>query len=148
MPRGLRGLAFLVNGSPTSAMGARAAAFAARLHRTYVCRILHRTPRKLASIGRFLAALARFRPDVCYVLDMAYSGVVAGSVYCSTTGARLIIDTGDAIAELAKGLGRGWLGRRLTDSLERFGLAAAHRIVVRGSYHRRLLARRGIDATV
>src|SRR5262249_22173378 len=60
----------------------------------------------------------------------------------------LVIDTGDAITELAHSLGRGPVGIRLTRWLESVSVKAADQLVVRGSYHKEWLARRGISAEV
>jgi glycosyltransferase involved in cell wall biosynthesis len=141
-------VAFVVNGEPHSAMGHRARAFADRLEGRYVLRLLYRSGRKAASVARLLAALLRFRPKVCYVFDIAYSGVAAAGLYKHLTGAGLIVDTGDAITELARTLDRGPLGVRLTCCLEKYALAVADRVVVRGTYHREWLARSGVRAEV
>ena len=97
---------------------------------------------------RFLAALLRERPKVCYVFDMAYSGVVAALIYKRLTGRPVVIDTGDAITELAQSMGRSPMGVRLTRRLEECSLAGADRIVVRGSYHKEWLSERGVAAEV
>ena len=97
---------------------------------------------------RFLAALLYTRPKVCYVFDMAYSGVVAALIYKRLTGRRVVIDTGDAITALAQSMGRSPTGVRLTRWLEERSLTAADRIVVRGSYHKEWLAERGVAAEV
>jgi glycosyltransferase involved in cell wall biosynthesis len=140
-------LAFVVNGTPESAMAQRATAFAARLADRYDVRIIHRSQRKVASLLRMAGELTRFGPDVCYVLDMAYSGVVAAFLCRSLRGCRWIIDTGDAITELGRAIGRGPVKQALTAGLERFGFVAADALVVRGTVHRELLAARGIEAT-
>jgi glycosyltransferase involved in cell wall biosynthesis len=141
-------LAFVVNGSPTSAMAQRADAFATRLGARHEVRTFYRSDRKLLSIGRIAADLLRFLPDVCYVLDMGYSGVASAALYRLLRDQRLIVDTGDAITALARSLGRGRLGVALTAALERFALRVADRIVVRGTYHRDWLARQHIAADV
>jgi glycosyltransferase involved in cell wall biosynthesis len=141
-------VAFLVNGDEPSAMGHRARALAAHLQRRFAIRLFYRSRRKLWSVPRLLAALLHFRPKVCYTFDMAYSGVAAGSLYKFLTGNRLVIETGDAITELARSLGRGPAGVHLTKLLEDFSLKAADHMVVRGSYHREWLARRHVRATV
>ena len=141
-------VAFLVNGDPSGAMGQRARAFAACLQGSYDVAILYRSRRKLWSVLRFLAALLRMRPEVCYVFDMAYSGVVAALAYKRLTGRRVVIDTGDAITELARSMGRSPLGVWLTGRLEALSLAGADRMVVRGSYHQEWLAERGVAAEV
>jgi glycosyltransferase involved in cell wall biosynthesis len=141
-------IAFVINGEPHSAMGHRARAFVERLPGRYDVRLLYRSGRKLASIVRFFAALVKFAPRACYVFDIGYSGVAAAGLYKHLTGCRLIVDTGDAITELARALGRGPVGVGLTRCLEKYALTVADRIVVRGTYHREWLARAGIRAAV
>jgi glycosyltransferase involved in cell wall biosynthesis len=139
-------IAFIVNGQAASPMGQRARAFATRLAARHEIETYYRDGRKLTAIGGFAARLWRFRPDVCYVLDMGYSGVAGAALYRSLRGRRLIIDTGDAITALARSLGRGRVGVALTALLERFGMHMADRLVVRGSYHQEWCARHGIAA--
>jgi glycosyltransferase involved in cell wall biosynthesis len=141
-------VAFVVNGDFAGAMGHRARAFAAQLRGDYDLRIFYRRGGKGLALARFVRDLAAFRPRACYVLDMAAAGVGAAGLYKHLTRCRLVIDTGDAIGELACSLGRGPVGVRLTRCLESYGLRAADRVVVRGTYHRHWLARRGVDAEV
>jgi glycosyltransferase involved in cell wall biosynthesis len=141
-------VAFVVNGEPAGAMGRRAAAFAERLAGRYDLRLFHRTRSKLASLLRTVTELTSFGPQVCYVFDMAWSGVGAAAAYKLLSGARLVVDTGDAITALASSLGRGPVGVALTGLLERGSLALADRVVVRGSYHREWLRQRGCDAEI
>jgi glycosyltransferase involved in cell wall biosynthesis len=141
-------VAFVINGEPHSAMGHRARAFAARLRGRYDLRLFYRSGRKLAAAARLLAALLTFRPRVCYVFDIAYAGVAAAGLYKHLTGARLVIDTGDAVSELARTLDRGPVGVGLTRCLEKYALAVADQVAVRGTYHREWLAPRGVRAAV
>lgn len=140
---------FLVNGGPHSAMAMRAQAFASRLEGSFDIRTAYRSANKIQAIGSFFAFLARTRPAVCYVFDMAFSGVVAAALYRSLSSCRVVVDTGDAIYELSRLAGqRGALGLALTKFLERLGLAIGDRIVVRSQAHRELLSRRSIAADV
>jgi glycosyltransferase involved in cell wall biosynthesis len=141
-------VAFVVNGDPSSPMAYRARSFADRLRGRHEVRILYRSPRKVWSVIRLAADLLRWRPRLCYVLDIAYSGVGGGLLYKCLTGNRLVVDTGDAVTELARSLGRGPVGVALTRGLEALALAAADGIVVRGSYHKEWLAGRGFRAEV
>ena len=142
-------VAFLVNGGPNSAMGDRARAFAQRLSDRFDIAITYRTSSRARSIGDFLSAVRRQRPRICYVFDLAYAGVIAGVIARMTMGTKLVIDTGDAIYELAKSVGmRGPVGLAMTWLLERGALRLADGIVVRGTYHQTLLASRGRDAVV
>ena len=140
---------FLVNGAPESAAAMRARAFESAFGRELDVDVEYRTGSRIASIGRFLTALVRVRPDVVYVMDMAYSGVLAGGFYRLAVRNRMIVDTGDAIAELARSVGeRSRTGLRLTDWLERFGKWVADGIVVRGSHHAELLSDLGKPVVV
>ncbi len=140
-------VAFVVNGDVESAMGERARAFAKELAGDFDCHVVYRQGGKLAAAWRMVRELWTIRPHICYVLDMAASGVAAAGVYRLVTGTPWIVDTGDAIVALGKALGRGPLAMFATRVLELFALRASSGVVVRGSYHKELLARRGITAT-
>src|SRR5262245_39512489 len=118
-------VAFLVNGGVDHAMGRRARAFASRVAESCDVRVRYRSSGKVLGILSFLAFLLKVRPHVTYVFDMAYSGVIAAAAYRLIARNRLVIDTGDAIYELARSMGRGWLGLWLTGLLERFSLSIA-----------------------
>ncbi|MCZ6856596.1 MAG: hypothetical protein O7F70_01220, partial [Gemmatimonadetes bacterium] len=142
-------VAFLVNGFRDSPMGDRARAFATRLAGQFDIKIAYRAPNRAAAIMRFVAFLSKTQPAVTYVFDMGYSGVVAASWHRGVSGNTLIIDTGDAIGALARSVGnRGIVGVTLTARLEDFGYMAADMIVVRGTYHREHLRRRGLRCEV
>jgi glycosyltransferase involved in cell wall biosynthesis len=140
---------FLVNGAPQSAMDVRARSFEERLKTEFRISIGYRSSNKIRAIGQFLALLLRLQPEVCYVFDMGFSGVIAAGLYRLVSRCRCIIDTGDAIYELSRNSGdRGPLGLLLTKFLERFAFAIRDRLVVRSHAHQELLAKRGISATV
>jgi len=137
-------VAFLVNGTPTSALGVRAQAFAARLSDEFEIHLLYRSEHKRRSLLRFVLALWRIRPQLSYVFDMSYSGVLAAALYKILSGNRLIIETGDVIYELARSMGtRSRLGLWLTKQLETLSLNAADRLVVRGTRHKEWLNAQG-----
>ncbi len=141
-PKVRKQVAFLVNGTHEGAMGIRARSFA-RLLNEFDIQITYRKPNKVAAIGNFLTHLLRHHPATVYVLDMSYSGVIAGMLYALMSGARLVIDTGDAIGFLADSTGeRGWLGRRLTHLLEEVSTRCADALVVRSHFHREHLGRK------
>ena len=143
MPR----IAFIVNGDETSAMAQRARSFAGHMPRHDI-RIAYRSASKVLATFGFLWFLLRTRPSVAYVFDISYSGVLAAAFYRLAFGNRMIIDTGDAITDLARSMGRGRIGLLLTSLLERFALRVADRVIVRGSFHRELLAGARINAEV
>jgi glycosyltransferase involved in cell wall biosynthesis len=139
---------FLVNGPENGPIAERARAFASRLGDRFEIAVAYRSAGRMHAVKDFLALLRRERPQICYVLDMSYSGVVAGIVAKVLWRIRLVIDTGDAVYELARSAGlRGPVGLALTWLLERLALRLADRIVVRGTFHRKLLAGRGVQAT-
>src|SRR4051794_7979038 len=128
----------LVNGEEHSAAGERARAFATRLSDRFKLSIIHRAGGKALATLRMLTALCRARPTVVYVMEMAAAGVLAASCYrLVSRRARVVIDTGDAIYELVRSSGmRGRVGQWLTWLLERFALAMADQLVVRGTFHK------------
>jgi glycosyltransferase involved in cell wall biosynthesis len=139
---------FVVNGGRDSAMGRRARAFAERLAREFTIDVTYREPGRLPATLAFRAALRRARPALTYVFDHALPGVLAAAWHKRASGNRLILDTGDAIAALARSLGRGPLALALTGWLERFGYRAADHVVVRGTRHQEWLSGQGIASTV
>src|SRR5689334_7150550 len=105
--------------------------------------MIYRAGGRLGAVPSMDRAIAAARPDLCYVLDLASSGVMAAGLYKHGTGRPFILDTGDAVVELGRVLGRGPAGMAATHALESYALSAASTVVVRGSYHRELLAGRG-----
>jgi glycosyltransferase involved in cell wall biosynthesis len=145
LDRPMTRVAFVVNGGRDSAMGSRARDFARRISQ-YDIHLAYRSPAKLISIFSFFWFLVRTNPAVTYVFDISYSGIVAAAAYRIVSGNRLLVDTGDAITELARSLGRGKIGILLTRLLESFAFRIADRVIVRGSFHRDLLSRNGIES--
>lgn len=139
-------LAFVVNGGPQSAMAERATAFATRLTEDFETQIVLRLGGKLGAAGRMLRELRGFAPDLCYVLDLASSGLVAAGLYKLATGVRFVVDTGDDVVALGKVIGRGPIAMTATRAMECYAMRTAAAVVVRGSFHRELLGRRGVKA--
>ncbi len=139
-------VAFIVGGDRDSAMGFRARDLASRLTQ-YDISIGYRSRRKIVSILRLFIFLAHLRPACSYVFDITYTGVLSAGFYRLIFGNCLIIETGDAIVELARSDGsRGRFRLWLTKLLERAAFWLADRVVVRGSFHQEWLARQGIHA--
>lgn len=128
-------------------MGERARTFARELANDFDFKIVYRQRGKIGSAFQMLRELIRLKPRVVYVLDMAASGVLAACAYRMLGGAKWIVDTGDTIVELGRALGRGPVAMALTRLLEWVSLHFSSAVVVRGSYHKELLAKRGIQAT-
>jgi glycosyltransferase involved in cell wall biosynthesis len=142
----MKKIAFIVNGGPQSALGHRARSFAAHLSASYDVRIAYREPRKIISLFRFCIFLLRFRPELTYTFDMAYSGVGAALLMKAMLRNHVVIDTGDVISALARSMGRGKWRLWATDGVEKISLQCADCIVVRGTFHRDLLRKQGVCA--
>jgi glycosyltransferase involved in cell wall biosynthesis len=142
-------VAFVVSGNHDSPMGYRAREMASRLSKDYEIQIVYRSHRKLSSILTIFTFLRNLRPDVIYVYDISYTAVMAAALHKLLCRSVVIVETGDAIAELARSSGsRGRLGILLTNLLEKAAFALADRVVVRGTFHKELLSTQGIDAEV
>jgi glycosyltransferase involved in cell wall biosynthesis len=142
-------VAFIVSGDHNSPMGFRARAMASKLSHAYNIEIAYRSRRKLISIPVLLAALVRARPDASYLFDISYTGLLASGCYKLLFRNSLIVETGDALAELVRSTGsRGKFGIWLTRLLERTAFHLADRIVVRGNFHKEWLSKQGIAADV
>lgn len=128
-------------------MADRARAFGVRIASQWRVETAYRTGGRFGSVTDFSHWLARTSPDIVYVFDMSLAGVLAASWHRWRTRTPLIIDTGDAITALARSI-RGPAGVAATAMLERLALANADHIVVRGSFHKELLAHDRIAATV
>jgi glycosyltransferase involved in cell wall biosynthesis len=142
-------VAFVVSGDRESAMGVRAREMASRLATDWDIRIAYRGQRKLFSVFSTFMSLTRLRPSVTYVFDISYTAVLSAALYKLIFRNRLVIETGDAITELVRTTGsRDRLGLWLTQLLESIAFRFADRVVVRGSFHKEWLSKRGIEADV
>ncbi|HUJ51125.1 MAG TPA: glycosyltransferase [Bryobacteraceae bacterium] len=142
-------IVFLVNGDAASAMGLRARAFAERLADQFEIEVVYRAGNKVLAILRFFRHLSRRRPHLCYVFDMAFSGVIAAGCYRLIEGGPMLVDTGDAIYQLSRSTGnRGPLGLALTRMLEWAAFSLSDGIIVRSHPHQELLQSRSIAADV
>jgi len=139
-------LLFLVNGPEKSYPADRAREFARRLPATWTIQTGYRpAAHRWKGIARFVRHAMRFRPRVLYVMDTAYTGVLAGCIVKRRLGCRLITDTGDVAYELARSSGnysRAQLA--LIDWNERLAMKKSDAIVVRGSFHKPLLEKQGV----
>jgi glycosyltransferase involved in cell wall biosynthesis len=140
---------FFVNGSNTSSASIRAQQFAQKLPTTWKIYFNYRPSPKWKGISTFIQAALRHRPDVIYVMDTAYTGVIAGCLAKSWLDCKLITDTGDVAYELAKSVGtysRKQLA--LIQWVEQMAMLRSDAIVVRGSYHKTWLEKQGIFKAV
>ena len=141
-------LLFLVNGEPDSAIGIRARSFEERLRSDFRVHVAYRSTHKLYAILRFFWLLLRRRPELCYVIDIGYSGVLAARLYRMISRCRVAVDTGDAIYELSRNSGRRGIRLWLTRRLEELALSMSDRVVVRSHPYQEWLASRGKTADV
>lgn len=137
-------LMFFINGSEGSAAGLRARIFAKRLPQEWQIRFNYRPTPKWKGILPFIQSALNFRPDIIYVMDTAYTGVLAGYIAKKITGCKLITDTGDVAYELAKSAGI-YSQRQLAliNSIEQMAMKNSDCIIVRGSYHKTWLEKQG-----
>jgi glycosyltransferase involved in cell wall biosynthesis len=142
-------LIFFVNGNESSAASIRAKMFACRLSPDWDIRFNYRPVSKWKSILPFIQSALRFRPDIIYVVDTAYTGVLAGCITKKLIGCKLITDTGDVAYELAKSTGNYSKAQLLLINwIEQLALKKSDCLVVRGSYHKTLLESQGVRQVV
>jgi glycosyltransferase involved in cell wall biosynthesis len=119
----------LVNSGATGALGERAR-WVARATSAGAA-IVYRDHGRGDAIWRFLRDLRSRRPRVVYLVDAATATVTAG-LWARRLGARVVLDTGDAIGALTRSTGTlGALGAAGAPWLERLAYALADTIVVR-----------------
>lgn len=142
-------LMFFVNGSQVSAAGVRAKMFAERLPSIWDIRFNYRPVSKWKGILPFIQSALGFQPDVIYVMDTAYTGVLAGRIAKRLIGCKLVTDTGDLAFELAKS-SRTYSAKQLAliNWIEQMAIKNSDCVVVRGSYHKTLLENQGIPKVV
>ncbi|HEY9667890.1 MAG TPA: glycosyltransferase [Coleofasciculaceae cyanobacterium] len=142
-------LMLFVNGSEASAAGIRAKMFAERLPSEWDIRFNYRPTSKWKGILPFIQSALHFKPDVIYVMDTAYTGVLAGNAAKRLLGCKLVTDTGDVAFELAKSSGT-YSAKQLAliNWIEQMALKNSDCMVVRGSYHKSLLESQGVPKVV
>jgi glycosyltransferase involved in cell wall biosynthesis len=119
----------LVNGDERSALGERARWIARAVPGGAT--IVHRAGGRGAAIARFVRRLRADRPRLVYLVDAAVATVTAGA-WARRHGARVVLDTGDAIGALTRSTGQlGAVGAAGAPWLERLAYATADTIVVR-----------------
>ncbi len=102
--------------------------------------VLFREGGRLRAIVHFIAGLLRTRPSVVYAIDSAAATVATALVARALLRSRVIMETGEATAALARSTGRfGRAGALVVALVERLGYLVADRLVVRGYGHRDIL---------
>jgi glycosyltransferase involved in cell wall biosynthesis len=142
-------LMFFVNGSQTSAAGLRTQIFAEKLRSRWEVECNFRPVKKWKGILPFIQSALRFRPNVIYVMDTAYTGVLASRIVKNILGCQSIVDTGDVAYELAKSTGKySKIQLMLINWIEQIAIENSDCIIVRGSYHKNWLESQGINKVV
>ncbi len=137
-------ITFLVNSGPDSIEAVRARGLARRLPPDKT-RFLFREGSRLSTWFRWAAELKRDRPDLLYVLNTAMPGAALAVWWRRWHGVPYLVDTGDAIHEMARrsGIQGGWR-LPLLWLLEKVSHRAAAVVVVRGTRHREHLVASGL----
>jgi len=133
----------LVHGGPGSIETVRVRGLTRR-HPTDRLRILFREGGARATAVAWNRAIREQRPDLVYVLNTASPGSILAPVWSHLNSIPYVLDTGDAVFEMARtsGVGGGWK-LPLLWFFERFAHREASAIVVRGTRHRELLESQG-----
>lgn len=119
--------------------------FAERFPESWRIEFKYRPSSKWKGILPFIQSAWQFQPDIIYVMDIAYTGIIAGWASKRLTRCKLLIDTGDATHALAQSTGRySKTQLALIDWTEKLALQEADYLIVRGSYHQQFLAEQGV----
>lgn len=135
---------FLVHGGPNSIEAIRARGLARHLP-AETTRYGFRSGSRAATAIAWQQEVASHPPDLLYVLNTALPGAVVAPTWSLLRGQRFLLDTGDAVFEMARqsGVGGG-LKLPLLWLFEQAAQRRAAAVVVRGSKHRELLLARGM----
>jgi glycosyltransferase involved in cell wall biosynthesis len=140
---------FFVNGPESSAGSIRAKMFANRLPPNWDIRFNYRPVPKWKGILPFIQSALKFRPDIIYIMDTAYTGVLAGGIAKKLIDCKLITDTGDVAYELAKSTGNYSKAQlAMINWIEQMAIKNSDSLIVRGSYHKALLEKQGVRNVV
>jgi glycosyltransferase involved in cell wall biosynthesis len=140
---------FFVNGFQEDAAGIRAKTFAQSLPSEWNIHIHYRPITKWKGVFHFIRAALQFNPQIIYVMDTAYTGILAGYISKKLFGCKLVTDTGDVAYELAKSEGKYSSNQlALIKWVEQLAIQHSDCLVVRGSYHKHFLEQQGIYKSV
>jgi len=137
-------ITFLVNAGPNSIEAVRARGLA-RSHPPERVQFLFRDGGRWDTCRRWHRELQKHPPEAIYVLNTALPGVPLAVRWSRRRGIPFVVDTGDAIVEMARcsGIGGGWR-IPILQWLEGSALRHAHTVVVRGTRHREYLKKIGV----
>lgn len=143
-------MAVLVGGTPGGIMDVRAHGLTDSVSSEYDVTILPHKPNvsNFRDLWRLTLQLFRFRADCTYVLNTGSIGLPALFARI-LRGTPMLVDTGDLAFRFVSVLGHGSRLRRIWQGVaEALLLRTARIIVVRGSFHKRLLEDRGFRRVV
>lgn len=139
-------LTFLINGSPESSAAERASHLAQGFPSNWDIRFNYRFRSKWKSILAFLFDMLCHKPELVYVMDTAYSGVLAAFLAKQFLRFRFTLDTGDVAYELARSLGiYSVFQLSLIKWIEKLAIYQSDCIIVRGSHHKKWLEDQGFE---
>jgi glycosyltransferase involved in cell wall biosynthesis len=137
---------FLINGSEISSANVRKKMLTKNLPADWKVQVEHRPIPKWKGILPFIQSAVRLQPNIIYVMDTAYTGVLAGYIAKRLLGCLLITDTGDVAFELAKSVGSySQVQLMLIYWIEQLAIHQSDYLVVRGSYHKNWLVQQSIN---
>ena len=138
----------LVHGGPGSIETVRIRGLVQR-HPSEKVQLLFREGGSRRTALNWRRAVESFRPDLLYILNTASPGAILGPLWSVSKSLPYILDTGDAVFEMARssGVGAGWK-LPLLWVFERLLHRNASAIVVRGTKHRQLLEAQGRQRVV
>ncbi len=130
----------LVNGAYNSPTGRRARGlFSKELLDSYCVKIVYREIKQFKTPIKFIFDILDFKPQVLYLTKMGYTTGVTGLYFRLFSRVKIILDTGDIVAELIKSLGCNCVIVFLSAFFERLIMKLSHIIVVRGTYYKKFL---------
>ncbi len=142
-------IVFFVNGSEKSSAGVRARMLTEKSSEPWQYFFNYRPIPKWQGIFTFLYSAFTIKPNIIYVMDTAYTGVIAGYLAKILLGCILITDTGDVAYELAKSSGKySSFQLKLINWIEKLALSESNALIVRGSYHKDWLESQGINKAI
>lgn len=135
---------FLVHGGPRAIEAVRVAALAQALPPGSWA-VRYREGGAAGTLKAWLREIRRLAPELVYVLNTALPGAVLLPLLGALRGQRYVLDTGDAVFEMAKSSGLNAGGKLpLLWLFETLAQRRASAVVVRGREHAALLKSQGI----
>lgn len=135
---------FLVHGGGSSIEAVRARGLARQLD-PETTRFCFRSGSRIQTAAAWRREISDRPPDLVYLLNTALPGAVLAPWWSVSRRQRFVLDTGDAVYEMARqsGVGGGWKLPWLW-FFEQAAQRRASAVIVRGTRHRELLLGRGV----